>query len=50
MSIVKTNDGIEIYSKEWRSKHAEPLMFHHGRPLGRSVVVLCAARLPNRCP
>jgi non-heme chloroperoxidase len=33
MSIVKINDGTEIYSKEWRSKHAQLIMFHHSGPL-----------------
>jgi pimeloyl-ACP methyl ester carboxylesterase len=33
MSIVKTKDGTEVYSQEWSSTHAQPIMFHHGWPL-----------------
>ena len=31
MSIIKTNDGTEIYYKDWGS--GRPIVFHHGWPL-----------------
>lgn len=31
--FVKTNDGVEIFYKDWGPKHAQPVMFHHGWPL-----------------
>ena len=33
MSFVKTQDGTEIYYKDWGSKDAQPIVFHHGWPL-----------------
>lgn len=33
MSFVKTEDGTEIYYKDWGSKDAQPIVFHHGWPL-----------------
>jgi non-heme chloroperoxidase len=33
MSTVTTNDGVEIYYKDWGSKTAQPIVFHHGWPL-----------------
>jgi len=33
MSIVTTKDGVEIFFKDWGSKDAQPIMFHHGWPL-----------------
>ncbi|CCM77181.1 alpha/beta fold hydrolase [Rhizobium mesoamericanum] len=30
---VKTDDGIEIFYKDWGARDAQPLMFHHGWPL-----------------
>jgi len=32
-SFVKTKDGVDIYFKDWGSKDAQPIMFHHGWPL-----------------
>ncbi|MGE0213874.1 MAG: alpha/beta fold hydrolase [Parvibaculaceae bacterium] len=33
MSTITTKDGVEIYYKDWGSKDAQPLVFHHGWPL-----------------
>jgi non-heme chloroperoxidase len=33
MPFVTTDDGVEIYYKDWGSADAQPLVFHHGWPL-----------------
>jgi non-heme chloroperoxidase len=33
MSMITTKDGTEIYYKDWGSKNAQPIVFHHGWPL-----------------
>ena len=33
MTTVTTKDGVEIYYKDWGSKTARPIVFHHGWPL-----------------
>jgi len=33
MSTVTTQDGVEIFFKDWGPKAAQPIMFHHGWPL-----------------
>ena len=33
MGFVTTKDGNEIFYKDWGSKDAQPIMFHHGWPL-----------------
>ena len=33
MSYVTTQDGTEIFFKDWGPKDAQPIMFHHGWPL-----------------
>jgi non-heme chloroperoxidase len=33
MPIVTTEDGAEIFYKDWGSADAQPIMFHHGWPL-----------------
>jgi non-heme chloroperoxidase len=33
MPFVTTDDGVEIYYKDWGNKDAQPIMFHHGWPL-----------------
>jgi non-heme chloroperoxidase len=33
MSYITTNDGAEIFYKDWGSKDAQPIVFHHGWPL-----------------
>lgn len=33
MSFVTTDDGAEIYFKDWGDRDAQPIMFHHGWPL-----------------
>ncbi|QDH16587.1 alpha/beta fold hydrolase [Swingsia samuiensis] len=33
MSFVKTQDGVNIFYKDWGPKEAQPLVFHHGWPL-----------------
>jgi pimeloyl-ACP methyl ester carboxylesterase len=31
--MVTTKDRTEIYYKDWGSKDAQPIVFHHGWPL-----------------
>ncbi|MGC3991338.1 MAG: alpha/beta hydrolase [Chthoniobacteraceae bacterium] len=33
MPTVTTSDHVEIFYKDWGSKDAQPIMFHHGWPL-----------------
>ena len=33
MTFVRTGDGTEIFYKDWGSRDAQPLVFHHGWPL-----------------
>lgn len=33
MSTITTQDGTEIFYKDWGPKDAQPIMFHHGWPL-----------------
>src|ERR671931_507819 len=33
MPTVTTRDGTEIYYKDWGSRDAQPIVFHHGWPL-----------------
>jgi non-heme chloroperoxidase len=33
MAFVTTDDGADIYYKDWGSRDAQPIMFHHGWPL-----------------
>jgi len=33
MPFVTTDDGTEIYYKDWGRRDAQPIMFHHGWPL-----------------
>lgn len=33
MGVVKTNDDVEIFYKDWGPKDAQPVVFHHGWPL-----------------
>lgn len=33
MSTITTKDGTEIFYKDWGSKSAQPIVFHHGWPL-----------------
>lgn len=33
MSAITTSDGTEIFYKDWGSKDATPIVFHHGWPL-----------------
>jgi non-heme chloroperoxidase len=33
MQSVQTKDGVEIFYKDWGSKDAQPIVFHHGWPL-----------------
>src|SRR5215813_12362333 len=33
MPTITTDDGTEIFYKDWGSKQAQPLVFHHGWPL-----------------
>jgi non-heme chloroperoxidase len=33
MSTVTTEDGAEIFYKDWGPKNAQPIVFHHGWPL-----------------
>ena len=33
MPYVTSNDGVEIFYKDWGPKDAQPIVFHHGWPL-----------------
>lgn len=33
MTSVTTNDGVQIFYKDWGLKSAQPIVFHHGWPL-----------------
>ena len=33
MSAITTEDGVEIFYKDWGPREAQPLFFHHGWPL-----------------
>nr|WP_029003553.1 alpha/beta hydrolase [Azorhizobium doebereinerae] len=33
MPMIKTQDGTEIFYKDWGPKDAQPIVFHHGWPL-----------------
>ncbi|UXN57884.1 alpha/beta fold hydrolase [Phyllobacterium zundukense] len=33
MPMIKVQDGTEIFYKDWGSKDAQPIVFHHGWPL-----------------
>jgi non-heme chloroperoxidase len=33
MSTITTNDGTQIFYKDWGPKDAQPIVFHHGWPL-----------------
>src|SRR4051812_33834918 len=33
MPTIKVKDGTEIFYKDWGSKRAQPIVFHHGWPL-----------------
>ena len=33
MAIVTTQDGVEIFYKDWGPSDAQPIVFHHGWPL-----------------
>ena len=33
MTFITVDDGTEIYFKDWGSRDAQPIMFHHGWPL-----------------
>lgn len=33
MSFVTTQDGVQIFYKDWGPKDAQPIVFHHGWPL-----------------
>ena len=33
MSFVTTQDGTQIFYKDWGPKNAQPIVFHHGWPL-----------------
>ena len=33
MATVTTQDGVEIFYKDWGPRDAQPIMFHHGWPL-----------------
>ena len=32
MGTVTTKDGVEIFYKDWGSREAQPIVFHHGWP------------------
>jgi non-heme chloroperoxidase len=33
MATITTKDGTELFYKDWGSKDAQPIVFHHGWPL-----------------
>jgi non-heme chloroperoxidase len=33
MTSITTKDGVQIFYKDWGTKSAQPIVFHHGWPL-----------------
>src|SRR5499425_3773170 len=33
MSKISTDDGVEIFYKDWGRRNGQPIVFHHGWPL-----------------
>lgn len=33
MCTITTQDGVEIFFKDWGPRNAQPIVFHHGWPL-----------------
>ena len=33
MHLITTNDGVEIFHKDWGPRDGQPIVFHHGWPL-----------------
>ena len=33
MPFITTRDGTQIFYKDWGSRDAQPIVFHHGWPL-----------------
>ena len=33
MNFVTTNDGVDIFYKDWGPRNSQPIVFHHGWPL-----------------
>jgi non-heme chloroperoxidase len=33
MGFVSTDDGVQIFYKDWGPRNARPIVFHHGWPL-----------------
>ena len=33
MNMITTNDGVQIFYKDWGPRTAQPIVFHHGWPL-----------------
>ena len=33
MTTFTTEDGVQIFYKDWGPKNAQPIVFHHGWPL-----------------
>jgi pimeloyl-ACP methyl ester carboxylesterase len=52
MAYVTTEDGAEIYYKDWGSADAQPIVFHHGWPsrptTGTRSCLLPRQGLPRR--
>ncbi len=49
MPFITTDDGTEIFYKDWGPRGAQTIVFHHGWPLlGQPVAVLPRQGLPRR--
>ena len=54
-SYVTTQDGTQIYFKDWGPKTAQPIVFHHGWPLSSDdwdtqMMYFLAAIMHRVCP
>ena len=46
MGMITTQDGVEIFFKDWGPQNAQPIVFHHGWPLTRRRLGRADALLP----
>ena len=55
MGTLRTEDGAEIFYKDWGPKDAQPIAFHHGWPLSSDdwdtqMLFFPCSRLSRRGP